>query len=54
MDDRLYSYLLAHTREPAVLAALRADTAERFATGARMQISPEQGAFMGWLVQVGR
>lgn len=52
MDDRLYAYLLAHTREPAVLAALRADTAAQFPTGARMQISPEQGAFMGWLVQV--
>jgi predicted O-methyltransferase YrrM len=50
MDDRLYSYLLAHTREPPVLGALRADTAAHFATGARMQISPEQGAFMGWLV----
>ena len=43
-----------HTREPAVLAELRAATAEQFATGARMQISPEQGAFMGWLVQVGK
>ena len=41
-----------HTREPSVLAELRAATAEQFATGARMQISPEQGAFMGWLVQV--
>lgn len=35
-----------------MLAELRAATAEQFATGARMQISPEQGAFMGWLVQV--
>ncbi|KAL4446674.1 hypothetical protein ABPG77_007918 [Micractinium sp. CCAP 211/92] len=50
MDDRLYGYLLEHTREPPVLASLRAATAEQFPTGARMQISPEQGAFMGWLV----
>ena len=45
--------MLQHTREPPVLAQLRAATAEQFPTGARMQISPEQGAFMGWLVQVG-
>lgn len=50
MDDRLYSYLLAHTREPEVLASLRAATAAQFPSGARMQISPEQGAFMGWLL----
>ena len=50
MDDRLYDYLIAHTREPPVLAQLRGATAEQFPTGARMQISPEQGAFMRWLV----
>lgn len=35
-----------------MLTALRVDTAAQFPTGARMQISPEQGAFMAWLVQV--
>ncbi len=40
MDDRLYGYLLEHTREPPVLASLRAATAEQFPTGARMQVRP--------------
>lgn len=51
MEGPLYSYLLAHTREPEVLRALREATAEQFPTGARMQVSPEQGAFLTWLVQ---
>ena len=49
MDSRLYAYLLDHTREPALLADLRRDTAQQFPSGARMQVSPEQGAFLGWL-----
>lgn len=50
MDDRLYSYLVRHSREPAVLRDLREETGREMGVGARMQISPEQGAFMGWLV----
>lgn len=51
MEGPLYSYLLAHTREPEVLCALREATAAQFPAGARMQVSPEQGAFLAWLVQ---
>ncbi len=51
LDDRLYSYLLSATlRESAILADLRQATAEH--PQARMQISPEQGQFMGLLVQL--
>ena len=50
MSDRLYDYLLAHTREPEVLRRLREETATMSA--ARMQISPEQGAFMALLAQL--
>ncbi|KAL4854525.1 O-methyltransferase MdmC [Chlorella vulgaris] len=51
MSEPLYAYLLQHTREPAVLAALRADTAAQFPAAARMAISPEQGAFLAWLLR---
>ena len=50
MGGALYDYLLAHTREPAVLAELRARTAEL--RGARMQVSPETGAFLQMLVRL--
>ena len=49
MDGGLYAYLLRHTREPPVLAALRADTAERYPSAAHMAVSPDQGAFLAWL-----
>lgn len=49
MDDTLYDYIVSHTREPPVLRDLRAETAKEMGSGARMQISPEQGAFMHWL-----
>ena len=51
LDDRLYDYLLRKSlREPAALAALRAETAShpRF----NMQIAPEQGQFMQMLVRL--
>lgn len=49
LTDDLHQYLLAHSlREYPVLTELRARTAEL--TNARMQISPEQGQFMGWLL----
>lgn len=50
LDDRVHAYLLAHgVQEPAVARRLR----ERTATleMARMQISPEQGQLMDWLVR---
>ncbi len=51
LDDRLYEYLLRHSlREPAPLAALRAETAAH--PRVNMQIAPEQGQFMQLLVQL--
>lgn len=51
LDDRTHAYLLAASlREPEVLRALRARTAELAA--ANMQIAPEQGQFMGLLAQL--
>lgn len=51
LPDNVYAYLLENSlREPDVLAALRRETAEHPA--ARMQISPEQGQFMGLLVEL--
>jgi predicted O-methyltransferase YrrM len=50
MTDRLYDYLLAASlREPPLLAELRAETAKL--PMAVMQISPEQGQFMAFLVE---
>lgn len=49
LDDALYQYLLSVSlREPPILAELRQRTAQLPA--ARMQIAPEQGQFMHWLV----
>jgi len=51
LNDRLYDYLLANSlREPKVLAELRAETAALPEHG--MQISPEQGQFMGLLLRL--
>jgi predicted O-methyltransferase YrrM len=51
LEAQLYQYLLSNTlRESAVLAELRQLTAAH--PQARMQISPEQGQFMGLLVQL--
>jgi predicted O-methyltransferase YrrM len=50
VDDRLHAYLLAVSlREPEVLAKLRAETARHALSG--MQISPEQGQLMAFLVE---
>ena len=50
LTDRLYDYLLAASlREPPLLAELRAETAKLPMAG--MQISPEQGQFMAFLVE---
>jgi predicted O-methyltransferase YrrM len=49
LSEPLYEYLLAVSlREPPILAELRARTA--LMPLARMQISPEQGQFMHWLL----
>ena len=51
LDGRLYDYVLSHSvREPAVLKELRAETAKL--PMAMMQIGPEQGQFMGLLVEL--
>ena len=51
LDGPLYDYLLdVSTREPALLKKLRAETASL--PLANMQISPEQGQFMGLLVEL--
>jgi caffeoyl-CoA O-methyltransferase len=51
LDTRLYDYLLAvSVRERPLLAELRKETAELPSAG--MQISPEQGQFMGLLVEL--
>jgi caffeoyl-CoA O-methyltransferase len=52
LDDRLYDYLVAKSvREPEVMRRLREETA---ALGdiAVMQIGPDQGAFMAFLVEL--
>jgi len=51
LTDQLYDYLLAISlREPPVMARLRAETAAMPRAG--MQIAPEQGQFMGFLVEL--
>jgi predicted O-methyltransferase YrrM len=51
LDERLYGYLLGKSlREPAALAALRAETASH--PRVNMQIAPEQGQFMQLLVRL--
>jgi caffeoyl-CoA O-methyltransferase len=51
LTDRLYDYFLANfLREPKVLARLRAETARM--AEAHMQIAPEQGQFMAFLVEL--
>jgi len=50
LDERLYSYLRKKSvREAPILSELRTATAELH--GAQMQIAPEQGQFMAWLVE---
>jgi caffeoyl-CoA O-methyltransferase len=51
MTDALYDYLLAvSSREPEILRRLREETARL--PNAGMQIGPEQGQFMGLLIQL--
>jgi len=49
----LHQYVVDHGRPPdAVLADLADETAERLGDTARMQIAPEQGAFLEWLTRL--
>lgn len=50
ISEDLQSYLVAHNPEHPLLAELRAETAGH--EWSRMQISPEQGALMAWLVRL--
>jgi caffeoyl-CoA O-methyltransferase len=51
IDAKLYDYLLAASlREPPLFAQLREETAKMPEAG--MQISPEQGQFMGLLIEI--
>jgi predicted O-methyltransferase YrrM len=51
LNDRLYTYLQSvAVREPEILAQLRAETNQH--PQAIMQIAPDQGQFMGLLVQL--
>ena len=51
IDEKLYEYLLNNSlREPALLKKLREETA--LMPSGLMQISPEQGQFMGLLVRL--
>ena len=51
LDQRMYDYLIAHSvRDLPVLAELRAETAKLPMAG--MQISAEQGQFMGLLIEL--
>ena len=50
LPDDVHAYLIEHgVREPELLTRLRAETAQM--PNAQMQIAPEQGAFMAWLVE---
>ncbi len=51
IDEKLYEYLLNNSlREPELLKKLREETA--LMPSVLMQISPEQGQFMGLLVRL--
>ncbi|MGK9234902.1 class I SAM-dependent methyltransferase [Inquilinus limosus] len=53
LDDKLQRYLLdASLREPEILARLRQETRRAVADRAGMQITPEQGQFMGLLARL--
>ncbi|MDO8351841.1 MAG: hypothetical protein Q7T14_00130, partial [Aestuariivirga sp.] len=52
LEGPLYDYYAAHAyREPEILRELRLETA-KLGGEARMQIGPEQGAFMAMLVKL--
>ncbi len=51
LDDQLHQYVLSvSVKEPEVLAELRQETSNY--TGFRMQITPEQGQFLAFLIKL--
>jgi caffeoyl-CoA O-methyltransferase len=53
LPSDLHQYVVDHGRPPdAVLVDLADETVERLGDTARMQISPEQGAFLEWLTRL--
>jgi len=52
VENALFQYIIDHTREDSALKELRRVTAERFPKAAKMAVGPEQGAFLGWLVDL--
>lgn len=52
VDRALFEYIIDHSREDDVLKELREVTAQRFPKAAKMAVGPEQGAFLGWLVDL--
>jgi caffeoyl-CoA O-methyltransferase len=53
LPDDLHAYVVAHGRPPdALLVELAAETEARLGDRARMQIAPEQGAFLEWLTRL--
>ena len=49
LTEQTYAYLVANIREPAALAACREETLGR--RGAHMQVPPEQGALLAFLIE---
>lgn len=53
LPEQLHAYVVAHSRPPdAVLEDLARETLDALGERARMQIAPEQGAFLEWLVRL--
>ena len=53
LPPELHQYVVDHSRPPdAVLSDLADETLERLGDRARMQIAPEQGAFLEWLTRL--
>lgn len=51
MPERLFAYIVDHIREPDDLTELRRVTLERYPKAPTMAVGPDQGAFLGWLVE---
>ena len=51
MPDSLFSYIVSHSREPEGLKALREETQRLYPRCPTMAVGPDQGAFLGWLVE---
>lgn len=50
VNQLLFDYVLAHTREPEILCQLRKETSS--IRGSQMQVSPDQGQFLAMLVRL--